>query len=323
MLAHTSHSFLAVSLTHEAAKFYNKSTYNIPTDLPVPALGAKKEKSKAMQPDTQLMQQLATYEPWLIGVGVIALFVILHFTRKTLRRRIDEIGYRLMGEKGLYIWFWLNAPGVIIHELSHAAVIFLFSGWGFRITSITLFRIRPKPQEHTNGQIMRKGGATSLQLGEVQYVRPKGHFMSEVGDGLSGIAPIFGGTAMFILLYWVATGYSLWNSPLDTYQHLQLIRPGWPWWTLIFAPYLILTITSELWPSRQDWRGARWFVIDLSVLLVLALIVLWYTKYLLLMLPVALLIASRIDFALLILLMLDLCFILIAEAVVRIVRHRS
>ncbi len=275
-----------------------------------------------MQPDTQLMQQLAPYEPWLIGAGVIVLFVILRFTRKTLRRRVDEIGYRLMGEKGLYIWFWLNAPGVVVHELSHASVIYLLSGWGFRITSISLFRIKPNVQESSARGTMRKGGATSLQLGEVQYSRPRGRFLSEVGDGLSGIAPIFGGTAIFILLYWVATGYYLWNFPLDTHQHLQLLRPGWPWWTLIFAPYLILTITSELWPSRQDWRGARWFVIDLSILIVFVLVALWYTGHLLPMLPVVQLIASRIDFALLILLALDVFFILIAETVVRIVRHR-
>ena len=146
--------------------------------------------------------------------------------------------------------------------------------------------------------------------------------MSTIGDGLSGVAPIIGGTVMFIFLYWVATGYYLWNTPLDTHQHLQLIRPGWPWWTLIFAPYLILTITSELWPSRQDWRGARWFVIYLSVSIAVILIILWYTGYLLPILLVVPLIASRIDFALLVLLALDLCFILIAEALVRIVRHR-
>ena len=274
-----------------------------------------------MQPDMQLMQQLAPYEPWLVGAGVIVLFVTLHFTRKTLRRRVDEIGYQLMGEKGLYIWFWINAPGVMVHELSHAAVICLFSGWGFRITRITLFRIKPKSEKNSQSKAIRKGGATSLQLGEVQYVRPKGRFMSEVGDGLSGIAPIFGGTVMFIFLYWVATGYYLWNSPLDAHQHLQLIRLGWPWWTLIFAPYLILTITSELWPSKQDWRGASRFVIYLSVFLILVLIALWYTGYLMLMLPVVELIASRVDFALLVLLTLDLFFILIAEAIVRVVRH--
>ncbi len=275
-----------------------------------------------MQPDIYLMQQLAPYEPWLIGVGVVVLFMTLRFTRKVLRQRVDEIGYRLMGEKGRYIWFWINAPGVIVHELSHAAVIYLFSGCGFRITSITLFRIKPKVQENSNGRMVRKPGPTSLQLGEVQYVRPKGRFMSEVGDGLSGIAPLFGGTAMFILLYWVATGYYLWNFPLDTHDHLQLIRPSWPWWTLIFAPYLILTITSELWPSRQDWQGARWFVVDLSIFLVLLLIALWYFGYLLPLVPVVELIASRIDFALLVLLALDLFFILIAETIVRIVRHR-
>jgi hypothetical protein len=274
-----------------------------------------------MQPDMQLMQQLSPYEPWLVGAGVIVLFVTLHFTRKILRRRVDEIGYRLMGEKGLYIWFWINAPGVMVHELSHAAVIYLFSGWGFRITRITLFRIKPESEENSHSKAMRKGGATSLQLGEVQYVRPKGRFMSEVGDGLSGIAPIFGGTVMFIFLYWVATGYYLWNFPLDAHQHLQLIHPGWPWWTLIFAPYLILTITSELWPSRQDWHGASWFVIYLSVFLIVVLIALWYIGYLMPMLPVVELIASRVDFALLVLLALDLFFILIAEAIVRVVRH--
>ncbi len=204
-----------------------------------------------MQPDIQLMRQLAPYEPWLVGAGVIVLFVTLHFTRKLLRRRVDEIGYRLMGEKGLYIWFWLNAPGVMVHELSHAAVIYLFSGWGFRITRITLFRIKTNSEEKSQGKTMRKGGATSLQLGEVQYVRPKGRFMSEVGDGLSGIAPIFGGTVMFIFLYWVATGYSLWNFPLDAHQHLQLIRPGWPWWTLIFAPYLISLLPPNCGPADR------------------------------------------------------------------------
>jgi hypothetical protein len=275
-----------------------------------------------MQPDTQLMQQLAPYEPWLISAGVIVLFVILRFTRKTLRRRVDEIGYRLMREKGLFIWFWINAPGVIVHELSHAAVIFLFSEFGFRITSMTLFRIKPKAQKSSGKHSMRQGEPTSFQLGEVQYVRPEGRFMSTVGDGLSGVAPLIGGTVMFIFFYWVATGYYLWNFSLDTHQQLQLIRPGWPWWTLIFAPYLILTITSELWPSRQDWRGATWFVIYLSISIVVILIILWYTGHLLPMLPVVQLIASRIDFALLVLLALDLFFILIAEALVRIVRHR-
>jgi hypothetical protein len=277
-----------------------------------------------MDSNTQfIMNQIAPYQHWLIIGGVLVLFVMLRITRKELRRRVDTIGYRLLRERGPLIWFWLNAPGVMVHELSHALTVVLFAPFGFRVTSITLFRVQPLIQRNSQGQIVRRSGQQSLQLGEVQYVRPKGRFMSYVGDGLSGIAPLIGGTAVFILLYWIATGSNLWDFPFDEATHqLQILRPGWPWWTLIFAPYLILTVTSELWPSRQDWRSARWFVTALVLLLAILLGILWYIHYDLLSLAaVAISVASHIDFALLILLALDLIFLLIAEMLVRVVER--
>jgi hypothetical protein len=268
-----------------------------------------------------IMDQIAPYQPWLIVVGVLVLFVALRMTRKALRLRVDTIGYRILRERGPLIWFWLNAPGVMIHELSHALTVVLFMPFGFRITSITLFRIQPLIKRNAHGQVARSSRPQSLQLGEVQYVRPKGRIMSYVGDGLSGIAPLIGGTLAFILLYWVTTGYSLWDFPLDISTHqLRILRPGWPWWTLIFAPYLILTITSELWPSRQDWYNARWFVTTLGLLLILILTLLWYTHSLLPLLPWTVFIASHIDFALSALLVLDLIFLFIAEMLVRVIR---
>src|SRR5258708_20117765 len=96
--------------------------------------------------------------------------------------------------------------------------------------------------------------------------------MSYVGDGLSAIVHWFGGMIALVFLYWVATGYNLWDI------RLQILRPGWPWWTLIFAPYLILTVTSELWPSPQAWRGARWFAVVFLLLLPLRLLLLCFTK---------------------------------------------
>jgi hypothetical protein len=275
-----------------------------------------------MYSDTKLIEQITPYEPWLIIAGVFVFFILLRMTRKGLRQRVDEIGYQLMRERGLRIWFWLNAPGVMLHELSHAFVVLLFRPFGFRITSITLFRIKPVVQRGPNGRIVRSGGRQSLQLGEVQYVRPQGRFMSYVGDGFSGIAPLFGGTIMFMLLYWVATGYSLWDFPLDPSNHyLQIVRPDWPWWTLIFAPYLILTVTSELWPSRQDWKGARWFVIGLSLLIFIGILTLWYLRRLGEVLTIVTFAASRIDFALLVLLALDMIFLIVAELAVRALRH--
>lgn len=272
-------------------------------------------------PETSLMEQIQPYQPWLIGLGVFVLLALLGFTRRALRRRVDEIGYRLMREKGQLIWFWLNAPGVMIHELSHAFVILWFHPFGFRITSITLFHIRPMISSG-NKRSARKNSTPSLQLGEVQYVRPQGKIMSHIGDGFSGIAPLIGGIAAFIFFYWVATGYLIWDFPINgDYQLMNFLRPGWPWWTLIFAPYLILTITSELWPSRQDWRGARWLVIVLTILFLLTVLVLWYTNYLSATVPVLLFIAERVDFALLVLLALDTVFLIVAEALVRLVRR--
>ncbi len=275
-----------------------------------------------MTSDTQLLEQIAPYEPWLIIAGVFVLFLLLRVSRKGLRQRVDEIGYRLMRERGLLFWFWINAPGVIVHELSHALVVLLFSPFGFRITNITLFRIRTTVPRDPYGRVMRSGGRQSLQLGEVQYVRPQGRVMSYIGDGFSGIAPLLGGTAMFILLYWLATGYSLWDIPFNMTGHaLQVLRPGWPWWTLIFTPYLILTVTSELWPSRQDWHGARWFVFGLIALAFLLLFLVWYSRQLDAMLVIAAVVASHIDFALVILLALDIFFLLLAELIVRALRQ--
>ena len=175
------------------------------------------------------LEQLGPYQQWLIIAGAFGLFILLRLTRQALRRRVDTIGYRLLRERGLLIWFWLNAPGVILHELSHATAILLFTPFGFRITRITLFRIKPEPQYAPRGVVRRH---QSLQLGEVQYIRPQGKFMSYVGDGLSGIAPLFGGIGAFIFLYWVATGFNLWDLNIDNlHQQFQILRPGWPLWT--------------------------------------------------------------------------------------------
>src|SRR5215470_5734070 len=112
-----------------------------------------------MDPNTQhVMDQITPYQPWLIAAGVIVLFALLRVTRKELRRRVDTIGYRTLHSRGPLIWFWLNAPGVMIHELSHALAVVLFTPFGFRITSITLFHVQPMLQRNSHGQVVRNSG---------------------------------------------------------------------------------------------------------------------------------------------------------------------
>jgi hypothetical protein len=273
-------------------------------------------------------QQLAQYLPWIQLIGIPLLFLMLRFTRHGLRRRVDEIGYRMMGQKGLLLWFWLNAPGVMLHELSHACAILLFYPFGFRITSVTLFHIQAKQPPRPQSRAMRQSNDIRLQLGEVQYRRPPRRAITVIGDGLSGIAPLFGGIVMFLLLYWVATGYALWDylspSIAATHPLLGIFRPGWPWWTLLFAPYLILTITSELWPSRTDWRGARTLVLALLVLALIALGIALYVRLLVLNDALILALANLakyIDLAFAALLVLDLVFLFIAEGIVQWMRR--
>src|SRR5215467_5614714 len=270
--------------------------------------------------DSLQTTQMNQYWPWLFIAGVAILFLLIRLTRKALRRRVDEIGYRLRGERGLLIWFWLNAPGVILHELSHAFVVLLFYPVGFRITRITLFRVKTRQQYIYGSRSMKNAGKQSLQLGEVQYIRPQGRLASHIGDGFSGIAPLFGGIAMFILLYWIATGYNLW----DNFGQHSILRPNWPWWTLLFVPYLILTVTSELWPSSADWRGASWFVGGFAFLILAIITLSWLSGHLVLnqaLLQSTSSIARYIDFALLVLVGLDLVFLGVAELIVQLMRR--
>jgi hypothetical protein len=57
------------------------------------------------------------------------------------------------------------------------------------------------------------------------------------------------------------------------------------------------------------------------VLAVILVLILWYTKQLATMLTISAFVAAHIDFALLILLGLDLLFLIIAEALVHAVRR--
>src|SRR5437763_14393036 len=122
--------------------------------------------------DPTQVAQMNRYLPWLIIAGVVGLFLLLRITRKGLRQRVDEIGYRLRGERGLMIWFWLNAPGVMLRELSQAVVVLLFYPFGFRVTSMRLFRVQPITQTSNGGRRMQTAGKPSLKRVEEQCTEP-------------------------------------------------------------------------------------------------------------------------------------------------------
>ena len=90
------------------------------------------------------------------------------------------------------------------------------------------------------------------------------------------------------------------------------------------VPYLILTVTSELWPSSQDWRGARWFVGAILLVAIVTIAILWAAGSLVFnnaLLQNISSIAKYLDFALLVLVGLDIVFLAIAELIVQLMRR--
>ena len=120
---------------------------------------------------------------------------------------------------------------------------------------------------------------------------------------------------------WVDAGYRLIRNRAAMVSSVVLLVIGL---LVLFAPYLILTITSELWPSSQDWRGARWLVGGILILAIVTIVLLWYTRYLVFndaLLHSASSIATYIDFALIVLVALDIIFLVIAEVILQLLRR--
>ena len=263
-------------------------------------------------PDTRIPENiilLTLFELYLLPKLFLATHLELH-------RCIDIIGYRLRGKSGLKIWYYFNAPGIILHQLSRAIVMVLLYPFGFRLTSITFFRIQEG--------VIQEGTKQTLILGTVNYKRPPRRLTTYIGDGLSSIAPLIVGVALFLFLYWLSTGYNIWGYSWQNTLHLQIIHPGWPWWLFILSSFLSLTIISQLWLKRQEWKGPSFLAISL-VLIMVVTIVLANNAFTIngdLLLGI-MLTTAHLDFALLALLVVDTFFLLVAEGMTRLllVKH--
>lgn len=157
---------------------------------------------------------------------------------------------------------WLIAPGVIVHELSHAFACVIT---GAKVHSMVLFR--------------------SDGSGEVKHGPPK---LKYVGDVMISMAPLAGGTICLLLL-----GMAL-NAPINLYSvEARGVQPGqldfvvglaglvWDdlglavrttsltdWRTYVFL-YFAMCFTLGMAPSRQDLKNGS---VGILVLCGLALI---------------------------------------------------
>lgn len=189
-----------------------------------------------LQVPTWLLDIKITGNQALILLGMVAAIVILSFLINTIL--VNSIG-------GIYRVF--VAPGVIIHELSHALGCMLT---GAKITSI---------------QVFKKDG------GEVRHTPPK---VPIIGQIIISLAPFFIG---FLAIYYIAKVVGVKTIPLDIGSAL-FAQPLQILWEMLrsiefgslitwLAFYLILTIAVTMTPSSQDLRN-----VILSVITVIAII---------------------------------------------------
>lgn len=130
--------------------------------------------------------------------------------------------------------FWIIAllyfPGTVVHELSHlfTSVILLVPP-----THINLI---PTMTEHENSY--------SVRLGYVQHVKT-----DPIRSCIIGIAPFFVGFLFFFLI------------------HYLQVFPHHVWYINIILFYLFLTISSTMFPSKQDLEESYILIIILMAAL--------------------------------------------------------
>lgn len=139
----------------------------------------------------------------------------------------------------------LVAPGIIVHELSHAvACIFV----GAKIVSIDVFNPRGGEVQHTQSNV------------------------PILGNILISLAPMLVGSLVlfyfssilnFIQIETVNLGFReiVFNGLSAFYNSINLL--SWQFWLMI---YIVFNITATMAPSKQDVKNVFWDLIALGII---------------------------------------------------------
>lgn len=155
--------------------------------------------------------------PWLVIAFIMHLLSSL--LRSLLARKI-----------GTMTFVYLTAPGVMVHELSHAVFCILF---GHSITDMRLF----SPQQDGT-------------LGYVSHKYNPRNFYQQIGNFFIGTGPIWGGACLLWLL-------SIWLLP-------EQVTDGDKSLPLQMLEFIKMLFTLDFWCS---WQGWLWLFLAFSITL--------------------------------------------------------
>jgi hypothetical protein len=176
-------------------------------------------------------------------------FAVTVFALSALSRwislQVQLVGYRLTGDEraAVIVYYLLMLPGILLHELSHAAMAILL---GLKVGKFTL---GPRAQ----GRYVQLGSVTVTSGGTLR-------------DSLVGLAPFLSGTVILLLLgyqvfdvgalgqAWINGG---WREVLQSASGMWHVQDFWIW------AYLVFAISNSMTPSpadRQPWLMAALYI---------------------------------------------------------------
>ena len=175
----------------------------------------------------------------ILAIGLLPYLIFALLMQKIS----NSIRIRLASLLTLKGYIYITAPGVMLHELSHAFFCILFR---HKIVEMKIF----SPEEDGT-------------LGYVNHrYNPQNRF-HRIGNFFIGTGPIWGGVFMLWLLSSLLLAPGTLNfslSPIASFVHFlqQLCNISfWSRWQSYLWLYLILTICSHITLSKPDLSGAK------------------------------------------------------------------
>ena len=175
----------------------------------------------------------------ILAIGLLPYLIFALLMQKIS----NSIRIRLASLLTLKGYIYITAPGVMLHELSHAFFCILFR---HKIVEMKLF----SPEEDGT-------------LGYVNHrYNPQSRF-HRIGNFFIGTGPIWGGVFMLWLISSLLLAPGTLNfklGPIDSFFHFlrQLCSVVfWCRWQSYLWLYLVLTISSHVTLSKPDLSGAK------------------------------------------------------------------
>ena len=189
---------------------------------------------------------------WTPLLWLAVTLVLLAFTERWIHRHLQGAALLMAGDREVAVVLYALPlfPGVVLHELSHAAAALLL---GARIGRISL---RPT----LTGEHIRLGAVPVQKTGPVRA-------------SFIGLAPLLVGSAVILLIGYAALGLEAvgtalanqdWRRMSAGLRQALTAPDAWVWFYVIFA------VSNTMLPSRTDRQS--WAPVGLFLVLIAALV---------------------------------------------------